>query len=96
MWTARIFAGIVFAGIAFLLWFLVQLLREQPFRSHRIQLVRPADHAALNQLQLQSEWAAVKREADTVTLHSVWRYGVNYTTESEKGEPSCRISSSYL
>jgi len=32
MWTAMIFAGITFSGIIFLLWFLVQLLREQPFR----------------------------------------------------------------
>ena len=95
MLTARIFAGIVFAGIIFLLWFLIQLLREQPFRSHRIRSVRPADYAAMNPLQLQSEWAAVKREGDRVTLHSIWRYASNRTTEVEKGEPSCAISSSY-
>ena len=95
MLTARIFAGIVFAGIIFLLWFLIQLLREQPFRSHRIRTVRPADYAAMNPLQLQSEWAAVKREDNGITLHSIWRYGANHTTEVEKGEPSCGISSSY-
>jgi hypothetical protein len=95
MWTARIFAGIVFVGVIFLLWFLVQLLREQPFRSHRIRLVRPADFAVMNPLRLQSEWDAVKREDETVTLHSIWRYGVNHTANVEKGEPSCGISSSY-
>ena len=95
MLTARIFAGIVFAGIIFLLWFLIQLLREQPFRSHRIRPVRPADYAAMNPLQLQSEWTAVMREDDGVTLHSIWRYGANHTTEIEKGEPSCGTSSSY-
>ena len=95
MLTARIFAGIVSAGIVFLLWFLVQLLREGPFRPRRIRLVRPVDYAAVNRLQLQSEWAAVKREDNNVTLHSIWRYGVNHTTEIEKGEPSCGISSSY-
>ena len=26
MWTARIFAGIVFAGVIFLLWFLVAVV----------------------------------------------------------------------
>ena len=51
MWTARIFAGIAFSGIIFLLGFLIQLLREQPFRSHRIRSVRPADYAAMNPLQ---------------------------------------------
>ena len=95
MWTARIFAGITFSGIIFLLWFLVQLLREGPFRSLRIRSVRPADYAAMNPLQLQSEWTAVKREDDGVTLHSIWRYGANHTTEIEKGEPSCGTSSSY-
>ena len=87
MWTARIFAGIAFSGIIFLLGFLIQLLREQPFRSDRIRSVRPADYAAMNPLQLQSQWAAVKREDDAVTLHSVWRYGLNQTTEIEKEEP---------
>jgi hypothetical protein len=96
MWTARIFAGIAFSGIVFLLVFLIQLLREQPFRSHRIRSVRPADYAAMNPLQLQSEWAAVKREDDVATLHSVWRYGLNQTTKIEKEEPSCGISSTSL
>jgi hypothetical protein len=95
MLTARIFAGIVCAGIIFLLWFLIQLLREHPFRSHRIRSVRPADYAAMNPLQLQNEWAAVRREDNRVTLHSIWRYAANHTTEVEKGEPSCGISSSY-
>jgi len=94
MWTAVIFAGITFSGIIFLLWFLVQLLREQPLRLRRIRLTHPLDYAALYQLRLESEWATVKREDDTVTLH--WRYGVSHTTEVEKGEPSCGISSSYL
>ena len=96
MWTDRIFAGIAFSGIIFLLGFLIQLLREQPFRSHRIHSVRPADYAAMNPLQLQSEWAAVKREDDRVTLHSILRYGAHHTTEVEKEEPACGISSSYL
>ena len=95
MLTARIFAGIVFAGVIFLLWFLIQLLREHPFRSHRIRSVRPVEYVAMNPLQLQSEWAAVKRKDDRITLHSIWRYGANHTTEVEKGEPSCGISSSY-
>lgn len=95
MWTGGIFAGIVFAGVVFLLWFLVQLLREQPFRSRRIRLVRPVDYTAMTRLQLQGEWAAVKREAGSVTLHSIWRYGMNHTTEIEKGDSSCGISSSY-
>jgi hypothetical protein len=95
MWTARIFAGVVFAGVVFLLWFLVQLLRERPFRPRRVRLIRPLGYAAMHQLQLQSEWAGVKREDDAVTLHSVWRYGLNQTTDIEKEEPSCGISSSY-
>jgi hypothetical protein len=41
MWTAMIFAGITFSGIIFLMWFLVQLLREQPFRPRRIHLTHP-------------------------------------------------------
>jgi hypothetical protein len=78
--TPEVFAGIAFSGIIFLLWFLVHLLREGPFRSHRIRSVRPVDYAAMNPLQLQSEWAAVKRE-DDAALQSVWRYGLNQTTE---------------
>jgi hypothetical protein len=65
MWTARIFAGIALSGIIFLLWFLIHLVREGPFRSHQIRSVRPTDYAAMNPLQLQSEWAAVKRQDDT-------------------------------
>jgi hypothetical protein len=95
MWIATIFAGIAFAGATFLIWFLVHLLGEQPFRTRRIRLVRPVDYAAMNPLQLRSEWAAVKHEDDTVTLHSIWRHGANQTTEIRKGEPSCGISSSY-
>ena len=71
MWTARIFAGIALSGITFLLWFLVQLLREQPFRPRRIRLTYP-DRAAIKPLQLRRE--AVKNEDDPVTLH--WRYRV--------------------
>jgi hypothetical protein len=93
MWTARIFAGIVFAGVVFLLWFLLQLLREVRFRPRRVRLIRPLDYY-VNRLRLESEWAMVKREDDTVTLH--WRYGVSHSIEDEKGEPSRGISSPYL
>lgn len=95
MWIAGIFAAVAFAGILFLLWFLVQLLREQPFQSRQIQLIRSLDYAALNPLQLHSEWAVVKRDSHALTLHSIWRYGVNQTLQVEKGGPSCGISSSY-
>ena len=91
MWTAGIFAGIAFAGIAFLLWFLVHLLREQPPRPRGIQVVRPLGNVALNPFQLQGEWAAIKREKAVVTMHSVWRYGMNYSAEIQKGDVSCGI-----
>jgi hypothetical protein len=94
MWTAGIFAGIIFAGIVFLLSFLIHLLREHPFRASRRRVVRPVGNGAVSPLQLQSEWAAVKREDDAVTLHSVWRYSANQTNQIPKGEPSCGISSS--
>ena len=95
MLIARIFAAITFTGVVFLSWFLIQLLREGPFRSRRIRVIRPVGYATKHRLRLQNESATVKREDDKVTLHSVWRYGVNHTTEIEKGEPSCGISSSY-
>ena len=53
MWTAMIFARITFSGIIFLMWFLVQLLREQPFRPRRIHLTHPLDYAAVHQLRLE-------------------------------------------
>ncbi len=95
MWTVEIFAGIIFAGIIFLLWFLVQLFREHPFRSGHVIQIRPIGSTNGKPLQLQSDWAAVRREPNAVTLHSIWRYGVSHVTEVEKGEPSCGISSSY-
>ena len=70
MWTAAVFAGIALVGIVFLLWFLSHLLQERPLRRRGLDRRQPAE-AARYGLRLRSEWAAIKREEQAVTLHSV-------------------------
>ncbi len=95
MWTAAVFAGIALVGIVFLLWFLSHLLQERPLRRRGLDRRQPAE-AARYGLRLRSEWAAIKREEQAVTLHSVWQYKVTHAPEIGKGEPSWPISSSSL
>jgi hypothetical protein len=82
-------------------------LRDLRRRSHRVGVL--GNRAApMNPLRLQSKWSALSREDGAVTLHSIWRYGLNHSNKSHQGlhpglrqrerqgEPSCGISSSYL
>ena len=95
MWTAAVLAGIALLGIVFLLWFLAHLLQERPLRRTGAKRIYSADEVQ-NGFQLRSEWAAIRREEDTLTLHSVWRYKAAHAPDIEKGEPSWPISPSSL
>jgi hypothetical protein len=94
MWTARIFASLIFAGVFFLLWFLIHLIHELPFSARRLETGRskpPTEH----RLELQNHWLAVGSIAEEIKIHSTWRYGVAKTSAAEQ-EPSCGTSSLYL
>jgi hypothetical protein len=91
MWTMTIFFGTVFASIAFLLWFLAGLIREE-ISSHRAVVLSSLRHSKSTRLVLREQKTAVQREQDSVTVRLVSWYGAS----AQEGKPTCGISSSYL
>jgi hypothetical protein len=69
MWTTQISVGIIFAGILFMLWFLLHLLREQPLRMRKKALAMPLKRVAVQRLRFEKTWAAAKREHGTAIFH---------------------------
>jgi hypothetical protein len=90
MWTARIFFGIAFAAIGFLLWFLLGLIREEIVFSRCTLAPALITWPDRDRLKLPARRSALQREPESITVRMVWWYG----PASNEGESSCEIWSS--
>ena len=90
--STRIFFGITFSGVGFLLWFLVGLIREEIRYSRRKLMPSALRDSGREKLPLRGQKTAIQREQDAVTVRLVWWYGAS----TQEGEPTCGISSSYF